>query len=106
MGNETSRFTSLASLVDELDAHTVLHFEIPHDFTDGFQAAFWRRPEMYLEPEVRAASSTFASLPPDLVEPGIERLRSDLRSGTWSDRYGELMALESADLGHRIVIAG
>lgn len=102
---ETSRFTSLTSIVDALGAHTVEKFEIPHDFTDGFQAAFWRRPEMYLDPEVRAASSTFASLPPGLVMPGIERLRRDLQTGKWHETYGELLALERADFGHRIVIA-
>ncbi len=103
---ETSRFVPLASVVDALGAHTVRPFEIPHDFTDGFQAAFWRRPEMYLDPEVRAASSTFASLPPARVLPGIERLRSDLQSGKLLETYGELLALEKADFGHRIVIAG
>jgi SAM-dependent methyltransferase len=103
---EISRFASLNSIVDALGAHSVQRFEIPHDFTDGFQAAFWRRPAMYLDPEVRAASSTFASLPPELVEPGIERLRSDLRTGKWQRIYGELLALNSADFGHRIVIAG
>ncbi len=103
---ETSRFVSLASIIDSLGAHSVQRFEIPHDFTDGFQAAYWRRPAMYLDPEIRAASSTFASLPPELVEPGIERLRSDLQSGHWRVTYGELLALERADFGHRILIAG
>jgi SAM-dependent methyltransferase len=103
---ETSRFTSLTSIVDALGAHTVEPFEIPHDFTDGFQAAFWRRPEMYLDSEVRGASSTFASLSPELVLPGIERLRRDLESRKWHETYGELLALEKVDYGHRIVIAG
>ena len=103
---ETSRFTPLDLVVDALEVHTVVPFEIPHDFTDGFQAAFWRRPEMYLDPEVRTASSTFASLPPELVEPGIERLSSDLQTGKWRETYGELLTLESADFGHRILIAG
>jgi SAM-dependent methyltransferase len=103
---ETSRFTSLMSIVDALGAHTVETFEIPHDFTDGFQAAFWRRPEMYLDAEVRAASSTFASLSPELVLPGIERLRRDLETRTWHETYAELLAQETVDFGHRIVIAG
>jgi SAM-dependent methyltransferase len=103
---ETSRFTSLSSVIEALGAHTVEAFEIPHDFTDGFQAAFWRRPEMYLDPAVRAASSTFASLPPELVLPGIERLRSDLRTGRWHETYKELFTSERLDFGHRIVIAG
>ena len=103
---ETSRFVSLDSVIEALGAHSVQRFEIPHDFTDGFQAAFWRRPAMYLDPEIRAASSTFASLAPELVEPGIERLRSDLQTGKWQATYGELLALERVDLGHRILIAG
>lgn len=103
---ETGRFAPLASVVEALGAHTVKPFEIPHDFTDGFQAAFWRRPEMYLDPEARSASSTFASIPSELVEPGIERLRADLRTGRWLKTYRELVALDSADWGHRIVIAG
>ena len=103
---ETNRFTSLRSIVDALGAHTVETFEIPHDFTDGFQAAFWRRPEMYLDSEVRAASSTFASLSSSLVLPGIERLRRDLETGKWHETYGELLAEEKLDFGHRIVIAG
>jgi SAM-dependent methyltransferase len=102
---EISRFTPLTSIVDALGAHTVETFEIPYDFTDGFQAAFWRRPEMYLDPEVRAASSTFASLRPELVLPGIERLRRDLETGKWHETYGELLTLERVDFGHRIVIA-
>ncbi len=103
---ESSRFATLKRIVDALDAHTVVPFEIPHDFIDGFQGAFWRRPEMFLDPEVRAASSTFASLPPELVEPGIEQLRHDLQTGKWHATYAELLGQDSADLGHRIVIAG
>jgi SAM-dependent methyltransferase len=103
---ESSRFATLRRIVEALDAHTVVPFEIPHDFIDGFQGAFWRRPEMFLDPEVRAASSTFASLPPELVEPGIEQLRHDLQTGEWHATYAELLGQENADLGHRIVIAG
>jgi SAM-dependent methyltransferase len=103
---ETSRFTSLTSVIDALGAHTVETFEIPYDFTDGFQAAFWRRPEMYLDSEVRSASSTFASLSPELVLPGIERLRRDLETGKWHETYRDLLTQDKMDFGHRIVIAG
>ena len=61
---------------------------------------------MFLDPQVRAASSTFASLPPELVEPGIEQLRHDLQTGEWHTTYAELIGQERVDLGHRIVIAG
>jgi hypothetical protein len=73
----------------------------PHLVAIGDEAV-----EMNLDSELRAASSTFASLPPHLVEPGVERLGNDLETGKWIDTYGELLALESADLGHRILVAG
>jgi hypothetical protein len=103
---EAARFALVPHVVAALRAHTVSTFEIPHDFTDGFQAAFWRRPEMYLDPMVRSASSTFASLPPDEVEPGIERLRGDLQSGEWARKYGGLLCRESVDYGYRLIVAG
>ena len=33
---------------------------LPHDLTDMFFAAGWRRPEIYLNPEVRAGISALA----------------------------------------------
>jgi SAM-dependent methyltransferase len=103
---EGARFATVPHIVAALGAHTVSTFEIPHDFTDGFQGAFWRRPEMYLDPGIRAASSTFASLSREEVEPGIERLRRDLDSGHWHRTYGDLLLKESVDYGHRLIVAG
>jgi SAM-dependent methyltransferase len=103
---EAARFAFVPQIVAALGAHTVSAFEIPHDFTDGFQAAFWRRPEMYLDPAIRAASSTFASLPREEVEPGIARLRRDLESGQWHQTYGHLLSEEKIDYGHRLIVAG
>lgn len=101
-----SRFTPLAEVAEALDAHTVVPFPVPHDFTDGFQTAHWRRPEAYLDPVVRAASSTFATLPASVVEPAMERLRADLASGAWHRRHARLLEQESVDYGYRLVIAG
>ncbi len=103
---EAARFATLPRIVEALDAHTVNRFEIPCDFSDGFQAAFWRKPEAYLDPRIRAASSTFASLPSELVEPGIARLRRDLESGVWASEHSDLLGLDSVDYGYRVVVAG
>jgi hypothetical protein len=103
---ETGRFAPLSKVVEALEAHTVVRFEIPHDFTDGFQAAFWRRPGDYLDPQIRATSSTFASLPSDLVETGVTRLRQDLDSGEWARRHQDVLAMDRVDHGHRVVVTG
>ena len=36
----------------------------------------------------------------------MERLRVDLDSGVWADRHRDLLAAESMDYGHRLIIAG
>lgn len=73
---------------------------VPHDCTDGFLCAYWRRPESYLSADVRGAISSFARID---VEPGLARLRADLSRGRWSERHGSLLALDALDLGYRIV---
>lgn len=75
---------------------------IPHDCTDGFLGAYWRRPHVYLDPEARASISTFPKLG-DLSGP-LAKLEKDLESGTWQDRYGYLMDLEELDIGYRLVV--
>ncbi|MFE4177541.1 hypothetical protein ACFRR7_36815 [Streptomyces sp. NPDC056909] len=81
---------------------------VPHsdDFTDGFQIANWRRPEHFLDPVIRQASSTFAQLPASVVEPAIERLLADLASGAWHRRYTDVLNRDSVDYGYRLLIAG
>ncbi|MFE4831754.1 hypothetical protein [Streptomyces sp. NPDC056672] len=89
-----------------VEAHTVLPFPIPHDFTDGFQIAYWRRPEHFLDPVIRQVSCTFAQLPASVVEPAIARLRADQASGTWHRRHTDLLNRDSVDYGYRLLIAG
>ncbi len=76
---------------------------VPADCTDGFLGAYWRRPEVYLDADARAAISIFSMLPD--VDRGLERLRDDLASGAWERRYAELLGRDSLDLGYRLVVA-
>ncbi|HEX8225570.1 MAG TPA: class I SAM-dependent methyltransferase [Allosphingosinicella sp.] len=75
---------------------------IPHDCTDGFLSAYWRRPEAYLDSRVRAAMSSFWTLGD--VSAALARLGEDLESGVWAERYGHLLELETCDCGYRLVV--
>ena len=77
---------------------------IPHDCTDGFLGAYWRRPEAYLDPVVRASISVFAPLGAALAG-GLERLRRDLESGAWAERHAALLERDELDAGYRLVVA-
>ncbi len=84
---------------------TISTVPIPHDCADGFYGSFWRRPEAYLDPRVRDGISVFAQIPREELAAGLDALRSDLRSGAWHDRHGDLVDREELDLGHCIVVA-
>jgi SAM-dependent methyltransferase len=79
---------------------------IPADCVDGFNWAYWRRPERYLDPSVRAAISGLARLAPSELEPGLARLDEDLRSGRWAETHADLLERDEVDGGFRLVIAG
>ena len=77
---------------------------VPHDCTDGVFGAYWRRPQMYLDPAVRASISGFALTDQARVAAAMARLDADLRSGAWRRKYGDLLELEEIDLGYRVLI--
>jgi SAM-dependent methyltransferase len=76
---------------------------IPHDCSDGFLYAYWRRPEAYLDPRIRSGSSSFWSI--QGVDAGVRRLQQDLDSGDWARKYGALLDRDAIDLGYRLVVA-
>ena len=78
---------------------------VPHDCTDGFMFAYWRRPEAYLDPGVRAGISTFHLLEESVCQRAIDALAHDLESGAWDERHGHLRDLDEIDAGYRILIA-
>jgi SAM-dependent methyltransferase len=72
---------------------------IPHDCTDGFLGAYWRRPECYLDADRRSAISSFARID---AEAGLGKLRADLSSGRWTERNRPLLTLNELDVGYRL----
>ncbi|MCK5829600.1 MAG: class I SAM-dependent methyltransferase [Methylococcales bacterium] len=80
-------------------------FELPHDLTDYFAAAGWRRPEMYLDPIVRSCMSAFAVVNQNKIEQSVKNLKQDLESGHWENQYGYLNTQESFDAGYRFIVS-
>ena len=96
---------ALQQTLERLGGGYIEPVPIPHDCRDGFFHAYWRRPEAYLDPQVRAGISVFSRLEPAEVEDGIARLEADLASGAWHRRNRGLLELEELDLGYRLVVA-
>lgn len=77
---------------------------VPHDCTDGFLYAYWRRPEAYLDERIRSGSSSFWSIQD--LDAGLARLSRDLETGEWDRKRGHLRNQLEYDAGYRLVIAG
>jgi SAM-dependent methyltransferase len=83
---------------------TVTAVTVPHDCHDGFFGAFWRHPEAYLDPHIRAGMSNLAHFGAR-YDPAFERLGQDIQSGAWRARHQDLLELTELDLGYRLVVA-
>lgn len=92
-------------LEELLDVVSVDPVPVPIDCMDGFLAAYWARPEAYLDPEVRAGISFFHRFDPGLTSERLDRLADDLSSGRWEERYGGLRRHSELDFGYRLVVA-
>jgi SAM-dependent methyltransferase len=104
LATDIPRFPSIERLAGDLGSIDTAPLGIPHDCTDGFLGAFWRRPEAYLDPAVRQGISAFALLEPGSLAHGLEALARDLDTGEWERRFGALRERDSLDLGYRLIV--
>lgn len=63
---------------------------IPLDCTDGFNEAYYGRPDLLLDPAARQACSAWSFVDDGVRERFTGRLREDLDSGAWDARFGHL----------------
>ena len=86
---ERSRYPKLDRIAECIGKDlTITNIKIPFDCTDGFQEAFYGRPEGFLQAEVRNAQSAWGFLDKELESKYVKRLSDDLESGEWDRLYG------------------
>ncbi|NOT39006.1 MAG: methyltransferase domain-containing protein [Alphaproteobacteria bacterium] len=73
---------------------------VPHDCTDGFLGAYWRRPEAYLDANLRSSMSSFSLVD---AAAGLEALGRDLTSGAWAKANAGLLKRDALDIGYRLL---
>lgn len=96
-------FPDLDELNQYFDAVIMRPLLVPSDCQDGFFAAFWRRPEAYLSPEVRQSMSPFSKV--ENLEAGLQKLGEDLASREWPQKNHAILNAPALDVGYRVVTA-
>jgi SAM-dependent methyltransferase len=102
---DEARFAPLPVVAEALGGAEIERVPIAQDCEDGFLCAWWRRPLAYLEEDVRANVSSLATLEPAIVAEALGRLERDVADGSWAERNAELLTLDQADFGYRLLIA-
>lgn len=82
----------------------VLAVPIPLLCRDGFNEAYYGRPEMLLRPEARLACSAWSFVPPDAAARFEAHLRRDLEDGRWDARHGHLRRLPSFEGSLKLLV--
>ncbi|MFJ8159460.1 class I SAM-dependent methyltransferase [Streptomyces sp. NPDC096136] len=93
---EARRYPSVEELAAALGGTgTVTTVPIPLDCSDGFNEAYYGRPEILLDPAARQACSAWSFVDDRVREHFDETLRHDLQSGAWDAEFGHLRSHDS-----------
>ena len=102
---EARRYPAIAAVRKGLGPRSeVLEIPIPLDCTDGFNEAYYGRPERLLEEGARLACSGWSFVEPAAVERFVDSLRRDLENGVWDETWGELRTQPAFDGPLRLVV--
>jgi hypothetical protein len=86
---EARRYPSMATIERALGTPTSsVRVPIPFDCHDGFNEAYFGRPELLLAPGARRACSAWSFVPEDVAQMYVDRLASELRDGSWDRKHG------------------
>jgi len=105
IATEARRYPSIDRIAAGLGGSvSVTDVPIPFDCTDGFGEAYFGRPEALLDPGARLANSAWSFVPPRVADEYVGRLASDLDSGAWDARWGDLRSLPAFDGSLRLIV--
>lgn len=104
MSVEASRYPTLDTITTALGGVVeVSVVPIPFDCTDGFNQAYYGRPELLLDARARRANSAWTFVGTEVESRFVERLSTDLDTGAWDARYGRLRQQPEFDGGLRLI---
>lgn len=105
MPRERATMPAPAALASKLGGGAYVEsVSIPRDCTDGFNEAYYARPEMFLDADARAAQSVWAAVGAEAEARSVARLRADLESGAWDRKHARWRELPSYDGALRLVV--
>lgn len=106
ISTEARRYPSVDTLSGLLGPVAVHPVPIPLDCVDGFNEAYYGRPEMLLDPAARTSCSAWSFVEANTAAAYVERLRADLADGVWDERHGELRLQPTFEGSLVLIVSG
>jgi len=104
---ERRRYPALDAIGAALgEGATVSVVPVPRDCLDGFTEAYFARPEAFLLETTRRSQSAWGFVDEAAEARTVERLRADLDTGAWDERYGSLRHQDAFEGALRLVVQG
>ncbi len=105
LATEARRYPALQRISSPVGGEvSVASFPIPLHCKDGFNEAYYGRPERLLEDEARRACSAWSLVAPSVAQRAVDHLRRDLELGTWDAAYGHLRTQPQFDGSLRLLV--
>ena len=107
LATEARRYPSIPRLLEAIGSPArVEAVPVPLDCSDGFNEAYYGRPEVLLDPEARRSCSAWSFVDAASTERFESALRRDLESGAWDARFGALRTQMELDGSLVLVVGG
>ena len=106
IATEARRYPSIERIARGLGGTVdVVVVEIPFDCADGFNQAYYGRPEALLDEGARTANSAWGFVDLAVEARFVRDLKADLDSGEWDRKYGHLRNQPYFDGALRLVVS-
>ena len=81
----------------------ITNIKIPFNCVDGFQEAYYGRPEYFLKEEVRQSQSAWSFISKDLEFRYVANLKKELSNGEWERKYGYHRHMKEFEGAYRMI---
>jgi hypothetical protein len=103
---EARRYPSIDSILAALGGtNRVIPVMIPLNCKDGFNEAYYGRPEWLLKENARLSCSAWSFVNKDQTERYIQHLTRDLQTGVWDEAFGDLRKLPEYNGSLRLIVS-
>lgn len=104
LATEARRYPALNTIAAVLGDVDEVPVPIPLNCSDGFNEAYFGRPEKFLDPDALVACSAWSFVDDEVAGGYVRHLRDDLESGAWDREHGHLRTQSEFDGSLRLLV--